>query len=59
MESSSGLMVGLIKEIGLMASSMGRESMLLHKEQKNMVNGKREKELDGLVEMKRGNEKKD
>jgi hypothetical protein len=49
-------MEDLTRETGPMESSMVKESMLLHKEQRNMVNGRKGKEADGLEEMMRDNE---
>jgi len=44
MENSYGLMADHIKETGLMANSMEKESMLHHKGLKNSENGKKERE---------------
>ena len=56
MENSFGPMVGHIREIGSMENNMGKEFMLLHKVQRNMWNGKRERESDGLEETKMNSE---
>lgn len=52
MENLYGLMADHIKETGSMASNMEKVSTLLVKEMKNMVNGKKARESDGLEEEK-------
>ena len=52
MENLYGQMADHIKETGSMASNMEKVSTLLVKEMKNMVNGKKARESDGLEEEK-------
>ena len=52
MENLFGLMEGHTRVTGLMVNNMEKESMLLPKELRSMENGKKEKESDGLEEMK-------
>jgi len=51
MESSFGQTADHIKETGLMVNSMEKVYMLHHKGLKSMANGKKERELNGLVQM--------
>lgn len=52
MENLYGQMADHIKETGSMANNMEKVSILLVKEMKNMVNGKKARESDGLEEEK-------
>ena len=53
MVNSYGLMEGATREIGSMANSMVQVFMLLLRELRSMVNGKKERELGGLIREKK------